>query len=92
MLRHYGIAVGLRIARKHLAWYSKGLSGSAEFRAAVNQTDEVPRVKALLRLFYEPLIFAAQSPHSNPPPLAGEGARRAAANPPPKAGDGRVEA
>ena len=58
MLSHYGTAVGLRIARKHLAWYSKGLPGSAEFRAAVNQTDGVPRVKALLRAFYEPLIEA----------------------------------
>ena len=56
MLSHYGSAVGLRIARKHLGWYSKGLPGSAEFRAAVNQTDEVPRVKALLRAFYDPLI------------------------------------
>ena len=25
---------GLRIARKHVAWYTKGLPGSAEFRAA----------------------------------------------------------
>jgi len=56
MLSHYGSAVGLRIARKHLAWYSKGLPGSAEFRAAVNQSDEVARVKALLRAFYEPLV------------------------------------
>ena len=30
---------GSRIARKHLGWYSKGLPGSAEFRAAVNETD-----------------------------------------------------
>jgi tRNA-dihydrouridine synthase B len=56
MLSHYGSDVGLRIARKHLAWYSKSLPGSAEFRAAVNQTAEVPRVKALLRGFYEPLM------------------------------------
>jgi tRNA-dihydrouridine synthase B len=56
ILSHYGTEVGLRIARKHLGWYSKGLPGSAEFRAAVNQTDEVPRVKALLRAFYDPLI------------------------------------
>ena len=56
MLRHYGSEVGLRIARKHLAWYSKGLPGSAEFRAAVNQAGEVSRVKALLHAFYEPLI------------------------------------
>ena len=56
MLRHYGTHAGLRIARKHLSWYSKGLPGSAEFRAAVNQTDDVARVKALLRAFYEPLM------------------------------------
>ncbi len=56
MLSHYGSAAGLRIARKHLGWYSKGLPGSAEFRAAVNRTDEVSQVKALVRAFYEPLI------------------------------------
>ena len=56
MLSHYGTQPGLRIARKHLGWYSKGLPGSAEFRAAVNQTDDVPRVKELLRAFYEPLL------------------------------------
>jgi tRNA-dihydrouridine synthase B len=71
MLAHYGTAVGLRIARKHLGWYSKGLPGSAEFRAAINQTEEVARVKALLREFYERLIDA--SPHPKPPPQAGEG-------------------
>jgi tRNA-dihydrouridine synthase B len=62
MLSHYGVDVGLRIARKHLAWYSKGLPGSAEFRAAVNRAEEVPQVKALLRAFYEPLIEAGQPP------------------------------
>jgi tRNA-dihydrouridine synthase B len=56
MLIHYGRDPGVRIARKHLGWYSKGLPGSAEFRAAVNQTDEVARVEALLRAFYETLI------------------------------------
>jgi tRNA-dihydrouridine synthase B len=55
MLTHYGTA-GVHIARKHLGWYSKGLTGSAEFRAVVNQTEEVPAVFALLRTFYEPLI------------------------------------
>src|SRR5712691_9599476 len=71
MLRHYGSAVGLRISRKHLGWYSKGLPGSAEFRAEVNRTEDVPRVKALLRAFYEPLI--ERSRHPNSPPHAGEG-------------------
>jgi tRNA-dihydrouridine synthase B len=55
MLSHYGTP-GVHIARKHLGWYSKGLPGSAEFRAAVNQTEEVGKVKALIRAFYEPLL------------------------------------
>ena len=40
MLSHYGVNVGSRIARKHLGWYSKGLYGSSEFRAAVNRCDD----------------------------------------------------
>src|SRR5437764_3519769 len=55
MLSHYGTP-GVHIARKHLGWYSKGLSGSAEFRAAVNQAEEVGKVHALIRAFYEPLL------------------------------------
>jgi tRNA-dihydrouridine synthase B len=58
MLSHYGTDVGVRIARKHVGWYSKGLPGSAEFRAAVNQTAEPRRVKELIRAFYEPLLAA----------------------------------
>ena len=56
MLLHYGTEVGSRIARKHVAWYSKGLPGSAEFRAAVNETMDVGRVRNLIRSFYEPLL------------------------------------
>jgi tRNA-dihydrouridine synthase B len=55
MLSHYGTP-GVHIARKHIGWYSKGLPGSAEFRAAVNQSEEVGKVKALIRAFYEPLL------------------------------------
>jgi tRNA-dihydrouridine synthase B len=56
MLTHYGAEVGSRIARKHIAWYSRGLPGSAEFRASVNKTIDVDRVRALIRTFYEPLL------------------------------------
>ena len=56
MLLHYGTAAGSRIARKHVAWYSKGLPGSAEFRAAVNETVNVACVRNLIRSFYEPLL------------------------------------
>ncbi len=56
MLLHYGREVGVKIARKHLGWYSKGLPGSAEFRAAVNQVDDPAVVDDMLRRFYEPLV------------------------------------
>jgi tRNA-dihydrouridine synthase B len=56
MLVHYGSDVGVKIARKHLGWYSKGLPGSAEFRAAVNQTVDPAVVRGLIRAFYEPLV------------------------------------
>jgi tRNA-dihydrouridine synthase B len=56
MLVHYGASVGARIARKHIAWYSKGLPGSAEFRAAINRCDDANAVKAMIRGFYEPLL------------------------------------
>jgi tRNA-dihydrouridine synthase B len=56
MLVHYGASVGVRIARKHIAWYSKGLPGSAEFRAAINRCDDANAVKAMIRGFYQPLL------------------------------------
>ena len=56
MLEHYGRETGMRMARKHLGWYSKGLHASSEFRAAVNHEPDAERVKALLRSFYEPQI------------------------------------
>jgi tRNA-dihydrouridine synthase B len=56
MLFHYGTEVGSRIARKHVAWYSRGLPGSAEFRAAVNETIDVGRARSLIRSFYGPLL------------------------------------
>jgi tRNA-dihydrouridine synthase B len=59
MLAHYGVAVGSRVARKHIGWYSKGLPGSAEFRAAVNRCEDPNTVLAMIRRFYEPLAEAA---------------------------------
>jgi tRNA-dihydrouridine synthase B len=56
MLHHYGTETGLRIARKHIGWYSKGLPQSAEFRNAVNQCDLPDRVIAMISAFYDPLI------------------------------------
>jgi tRNA-dihydrouridine synthase B len=56
MLTHYGTEPGMRIARKHVGWYSKGLPGSAEFRSAVMAAAGLEEARALIRRFYEPLI------------------------------------
>jgi tRNA-dihydrouridine synthase B len=58
MLSHFGIDAGLRLARKHVAWYSRGLPGSAEFRATVMRLTEVAPVLRLIDTFYDPLIEA----------------------------------
>ena len=53
MLSHYGVGTGLRMARKHISSYSKGLTNSAEFRAKINASDDVNLVKDLLKALYE---------------------------------------
>ena len=35
----YGEHTGLRVARKHISWYTKGLIGSAQFRHHMNQLE-----------------------------------------------------
>ncbi len=35
----YGEHTGLRVARKHISWYTKGLAGSAQFRQQMNQLE-----------------------------------------------------
>jgi tRNA-dihydrouridine synthase B len=35
----YGEHTGLRVARKHISWYTKGLIGSAHFRHYMNQLE-----------------------------------------------------
>lgn len=56
MLDHYGEAVGTKIARKHLGWYTKGMHGSAEFRNFVNFIDDPRQVLGEIERFYEPFI------------------------------------
>jgi tRNA-dihydrouridine synthase B len=60
ILDHYGAPAGVKIARKHIGWYSKGLPGSAEFRARINGLDDPKRVEGEIKAFYcslrEPLV------------------------------------
>ncbi|MBP7252968.1 MAG: tRNA dihydrouridine synthase DusB, partial [Alphaproteobacteria bacterium] len=62
MLSHYGAHAGLKIARKHIGWYSKGLPQSAEFRAAVNRVEDAVAVQALIDVFYEQQMALAALP------------------------------
>lgn len=55
---HFGEQAGVRLARKHLAWYSHGLHGSAAFRAQMNRLDKSADVIAWIDGFYDPLIAA----------------------------------
>jgi tRNA-dihydrouridine synthase B len=56
MLAHYGSDTGVKLARKHLGWYTKGLPGSAEFRNRVNFVDDPKEVMRSLGEFYAPLL------------------------------------
>jgi tRNA-dihydrouridine synthase B len=56
MLAHYGEYAGLRIARKHLGWYGRGLPGAAEFREGVNRTEDAAEAAKLIHGLYAPLL------------------------------------
>ena len=55
MMHHYGEDTGVRIARKHVGWYSKGLSNSAEFRVSINRADNAKALFDMIDGFYLPL-------------------------------------
>ena len=49
----YGTDTGVKIARKHISWYTKGLAGSASFRHAMNQLQSVEEQLAAVNRFFE---------------------------------------
>ena len=59
MLIHYGEFTGVNMARKHIGWYTKGLTGSAEFRNQVNQIADPATVLDMLERFYTPWLSKA---------------------------------
>jgi tRNA-dihydrouridine synthase B len=56
MIEHYGEETGCRLGRKHVAWYTKGLPASAEFRNEVNKSLSAKAVKDMIHAFYDPLL------------------------------------
>jgi tRNA-dihydrouridine synthase B len=53
MMDHHGEQVGVKLARKHVSWYSRGLNGSNEFRVKINQSLKSEDIRALITQFYE---------------------------------------
>lgn len=53
----YGEYTGVRVARKHISWYSKGQTHGAAFRQTINQVDSVNAQLDMTYAFFEKLII-----------------------------------
>ena len=53
----YGEYSGVRMARKHISWYSKGLRNGAAFRHRVNQAETCAVQLSLVREFFDAQIL-----------------------------------
>ncbi|MDR9779057.1 tRNA-dihydrouridine synthase, partial [Rhizobium hidalgonense] len=52
----YGEYSGCRIARKQIAWYTKGLRGSNEFRQAMYQVDTTLQQAQVVSQYFNQLL------------------------------------
>ncbi|SFO08156.1 tRNA-U20-dihydrouridine synthase [Nitrosospira briensis] len=55
LYQFYGEYSGVRIARKHISWYTKGLVGSAGFRHAMNQLQSTDQQLSAVNEFFSEL-------------------------------------
>ncbi|MGH8773304.1 MAG: tRNA-dihydrouridine synthase, partial [Burkholderiales bacterium] len=55
LYRFYGEYLGVRVARKHISWYTKGLYGSAAFRCSMNLLETVAAQVAAVNNFFAAL-------------------------------------
>ncbi|MCP5369644.1 MAG: tRNA dihydrouridine synthase DusB [Rickettsiaceae bacterium] len=56
MINYYNGDSGVKLARKHLGWYSHGMPNSGEFRAMINQLTDIQSVKEKILEFYGSLL------------------------------------
>jgi len=49
----YGEHLGVRVARKHISWYSKGLRGGGVFRNEINRVETHTEQLVMVRAFFE---------------------------------------
>ena len=52
LYQFYGRETGVKVARKHIAWYTRGLERSAELRAAVNRAESDEEQLAEVERFF----------------------------------------
>ena len=52
IIEHYGEENGVRMARKHLSWYSGGIEGSANFRNQINKITKSKDAKFMIEEFF----------------------------------------
>ncbi len=57
MLSHYGVESGVKIARKHIGWYSNSLPDSANFRHLINSLASYSEVKKAIIEFYNKVNY-----------------------------------
>ncbi|MCL2657484.1 MAG: tRNA dihydrouridine synthase DusB [Betaproteobacteria bacterium] len=62
----YGEEVGVRIARKHIAWYTKGLMGAHAFRQSMNTLPDIAAQLAAVDDFFSQLMLAGHRPGDEP--------------------------
>ena len=55
LYQFYGDLTGMRMARKHISWYTKGLAGSANFRRNMNQLQTIELQLAAINEFFSEL-------------------------------------
>ena len=55
----YGEHVGVRVARKHISWYSKGQPGGGAFRQAVNRVETTGEQLRVTKEFFDRLADTA---------------------------------
>ena len=60
----YGEHTGLRVARKHISWYTKGLADSAQFRHYMNQLESIAEQLMAVNDFFDGQLQRGERLHS----------------------------
>jgi tRNA-dihydrouridine synthase B len=56
LYQFYGEYTGVRVARKHIAWYSKGQANGAEFRQRINRVETIDEQLSMTHAFFDSLV------------------------------------